>query len=606
MVTPRLINDDLRAVAELFAFLAANPVEARRMLGPSPGQQVTDAHAAGWFRQVSRIPHQPALNAGHYVDDHALAQIPAALPLLGLPREQQMQITRGDGTQMLAHGLDDPQAMRMILLQILTGRRASEIRTCAFDCLSPVPDRATATTEDTADDRDADAESPGSATPKARSTSRRTPSSSTARSPQVIEEQQQWIRERLRDIEPRFLFVQRTGQPRRPQALPVGHLRLDAARVQRHRQDHRQQGAAGRAEPHPPVPAHQADPPGRARPAHPRPAALRRARQPDDVDALHRRNARSTPSRRSWPPRSSGPTAPACQFSREDHDSLHLFDRADRFLPHGWCLLPPLQTCDKGNACLTCSVFVTDQTHQTALQRQLAETEELIARSTAAFHQRHGRPMPDDNVWLAQRHAEHAALTRLLATMSRQPRTSGAGRRLRHSPRHQRPGPAHPRSHPPSKDPVMTDAARAPHRHADRRRQGQVPGEDRRSRTGDPPPGQARRAGHLPGRPARGRRLPRLPLRPPRPARTHRAPPRPDPPHHAAAGATGRGEHPRLALTSQINHLKKQHRQQVQALRAALEQAHGENLDLRRELARRGSTGQPAAPADHAASIATT
>ena len=33
---PRLINDDLRAVAELFAFVAANPVEARRMLGPSP------------------------------------------------------------------------------------------------------------------------------------------------------------------------------------------------------------------------------------------------------------------------------------------------------------------------------------------------------------------------------------------------------------------------------------------------------------------------------------------------------------------------------------------------------------------------------------------
>ena len=72
-------------------------------------------------------------------------------------------------------------------------------------------------------------------------------------------------------------------------------------------------------------------------------------------------------------------------FSREDHDSLHLFDRADRFLPHGWCLLPPLQTCDKGNACLTCSVFVTDQTHQSALQRQLNDTEELIARSTAAF-----------------------------------------------------------------------------------------------------------------------------------------------------------------------------------------------------------------------------
>jgi hypothetical protein len=50
-----------------------------------------------------------------------------------------MALTRGDGHQISARGFDDPQAMRMILLQILTGRRASEIRTCLFDCLSPVP-----------------------------------------------------------------------------------------------------------------------------------------------------------------------------------------------------------------------------------------------------------------------------------------------------------------------------------------------------------------------------------------------------------------------------------------------------------------------------------
>ncbi len=49
------------------------------------------------------------------------------------------------------------------------------------------------------------------------------------------------------------------------------------------------------------------------------------------------------------------------------------------------------------------------------------------------------------------------------------------------------------------------------------------------------------------------------------------------------------------ALTTQISHLKKQHRDETQALRAALEQAHGENLQLRRELARLGWTGQPAA-----------
>jgi hypothetical protein len=49
-----------------------------------------------------------------------------------------------------------------------------------------------------------------------------------------------------------------------------------------------------------------------------------------------------------------------------------------------------------------------------------------------------------------------------------------------------------------------------------------------------------------------------------------------------------------LALTSQINQMKKQHRQEVQELREALEQAHGENLQLRRELTRRGWSPQPA------------
>ncbi len=48
------------------------------------------------------------------------------------------------------------------------------------------------------------------------------------------------------------------------------------------------------------------------------------------------------------------------------------------------------------------------------------------------------------------------------------------------------------------------------------------------------------------------------------------------------------------ALTSQITHLKKQHRDENAALRAALEQAHGENLELRRQLTRLGQNPQPA------------
>ena len=40
-----MINDDLRAVAELFAFVAANPNEALGGLGPAPWQQLTSTHA---------------------------------------------------------------------------------------------------------------------------------------------------------------------------------------------------------------------------------------------------------------------------------------------------------------------------------------------------------------------------------------------------------------------------------------------------------------------------------------------------------------------------------------------------------------------------------
>jgi hypothetical protein len=65
--------------------------------------------------------------------------------------------------------------------------------------------------------------------------------------------------------------------------------------------------------------------------------------------------------------------------------------------------------------------------------------------------------------------------------------------------------------------------------------------------------------------------------------------PKPPPPDRAGSDNTII-----QALTSQITHLKKQHRDETQALKAALEQAHGENLELRRELTRLGRDPQPA------------
>ena len=65
-------------------------------------------------------------------------------------------------------------------------------------------------------------------------------------------------------------------------------------------------------------------------------------------------------------------------------------------------------------------------------------------------------------------------------------------------------------------------------------------------------------------------------------------------PPTARPGAADSADTLVLTLASQINHLKKQHRQEVRELRAALEQAHGENLQLRRELTRRGWAPHPA------------
>jgi hypothetical protein len=66
-----------------------------------------------------------------------------------------------------------------------------------------------------------------------------------------------------------------------------------------------------------------------------------------------------------------------------------------------------------------------------------------------------------------------------------------------------------------------------------------------------------------------------------------------------------------FALTTEITKLKKRLRDQEKELRTALARAHGENLELRRELARRHTPIPPATPgspnlADHVAAISAT
>jgi hypothetical protein len=93
---------------------------------------------------------------------------------------------------------------------------------------------------------------------------------------------------------------------------------------------------------------------------------------------------------------------------------LELDKRTDRILPNGWCLLPPRQACDKGNACLTCEKFTTDASFLPELQTQQLRTGQLIDERRQAFKTRTGQQMSPDNVWLAGRLQEQDALGRII------------------------------------------------------------------------------------------------------------------------------------------------------------------------------------------------
>jgi integrase len=108
------------------------------------------------------------------------------------------------------------------------------------------------------------------------------------------------------------------------------------------------------------------------------------------------------------------------------YDMLQLDKRTDRILPNGYCLLPPRQSCDRGNACLTCDKFATDVTFLPELLTQKDRTLQLIDDRQAAFTERTGAAMSPGNVWLAGRNREAAALDAIITALDDGPETASA------------------------------------------------------------------------------------------------------------------------------------------------------------------------------------
>lgn len=102
---------------------------------------------------------------------------------------------------------------------------------------------------------------------------------------------------------------------------------------------------------------------------------------------------------------------------KDIYDMAQLDKRSDRILPNGVCLLPPAKTCDKGNACLPCGHFATDQTHLPELADQRTKTLALINVRDSQHYQRTGNHLGEDNIWVKGRRRELASLDAIIARL---------------------------------------------------------------------------------------------------------------------------------------------------------------------------------------------
>ena len=109
------------------------------------------------------------------------------------------------------------------------------------------------------------------------------------------------------------------------------------------------------------------------------------------------------------------------------YDMTQLLQRTDRVLPNGVCLLPPLKSCDKGNACLSCGHFATDATHLDELLDQRGKTLALIDLRRSQYRQRTGRELTDENVWIHERRREIVSLDAIIERLRADPAAAEDG-----------------------------------------------------------------------------------------------------------------------------------------------------------------------------------
>ena len=411
LVTNGTVVNIIGDVEQFYAFMADHKQEAARALGEPRWEALGDEHARLWRAgekpRQSRLPDEDV-----YFDDHTMAQVMRNAGLLGAAKEEG--------------GIGDEQAMRILMLLARTGRRAGELLLLDFDCLLPIAGLA-------AQDRDS---SPDAIVAKLRFQQTKiegAPDTIFVDSEVVaiVRAQQQWVHAHVRALlrdetapPPRYLFLAITrnhlGRHSYPKTTVTRRLQqLGELADIRDSLGHR-----------PPLSnVHRF--------RHTRATSLINAGVPvhvvqrylghlsSEMTMRYAHTLRETHEREFL--RYKKITADASDLELDPRDLFALIElgkRTDRVLPNGLCMLPPRQTCDRGNACLTCDKFTTDASYLPEHEQQLGKLSELIAQRQEAFRARTGEEMSASNVWLEQRLTEQRALQKIIAVLS-EPELSG-------------------------------------------------------------------------------------------------------------------------------------------------------------------------------------
>ena len=386
------VANHMVGVEGFYRFMHDEREHAAVALGDRRWLRLGPEHTRFWRYGEKPKRHEP-LDERELLTDAAFAQIMAGLHVLGDP------VSEG--------GFGDEQAMRAMMLLARTGRRLNEILLLDFEPLIAVDGLA------------AGADSGEGLVAKLRYQQTKIDQAPNTifvdeEIVAIIRAQQDWVRDRVPapdgDTARRYLFIRATEnrfgerpytdgslQQRLTKLVARLDLRDDDGRPIDFRRTHRFRHTRATSLLNAGVPLHVVQ----RYFGHLSPRMTMHYAQ--TLAATHEREflrfAKITADAR-----------PLAVDPRDLYDLLELDQRADRVLPNGYCMLPPRQVCDRGNACLTCDKFATDASFIDEHQQQLGRLVDLVERRQQAFIDRTGQPMSTEHVWLQQRHREQRAL----------------------------------------------------------------------------------------------------------------------------------------------------------------------------------------------------